>query len=534
MKSFNLKTIFMMILQFTPFFSTMLLVGCNSKHSSQSTPMNNDQNDPSLCTHEWTDADCTAPKTCKACGATEGDALGHNWVDATTTAPKTCTRCGATEGSPASIIPDDKNLVLGLEKIPIANSSMTEDELRDLVVAFMKLQLTYAYTPDFGGPTQYQYYIKNLRSAYGFEGCKISFQAGKYYGGVPYMGNAAGNLYRWLPFYDAETGVMDWTPILNSRRLNWVDGNYTYPDVASAVFGNSCSSSCFWAWSRVSNKIQSCWTSGWTPQNGFVKVGDYKLSDNNDLGSSTKTICKNNGTEVMYRAYASTKRADGMVQTGHAVMIVADPVVVYNADGSINGDKSYLCIAEQKASFLTTSPSNGGVPLYSPLNNFGDTYRIMGNFWGTTVNGKIKDMEWSFAELYEKGFLPFTAPELVGLDPVEKATATISHKKSTVTLDELYNIKVTSNYAISDVNFSVKDDAGNETYIGMFGKTTGSLNGFSAYSLSTALNNNIIYSSPDFIRTELAKYSGNGYTLIITCRVSTGELLTVYTGKLVK
>ena len=52
--------------------------------------------------HDWEDATCTAPKTCKraGCGATEGNALGHDWADATCTAPKTCKRagCGATEG----------------------------------------------------------------------------------------------------------------------------------------------------------------------------------------------------------------------------------------------------------------------------------------------------------------------------------------------------------------------------------------------------------------------------------------------------
>ncbi len=74
----------------------------------------------SACDHQWTDATCTAPKTCTLCGETEGEALGHtdadgdgncdrcgtalstecahNWTDATCTDPKTCTLCGATEG----------------------------------------------------------------------------------------------------------------------------------------------------------------------------------------------------------------------------------------------------------------------------------------------------------------------------------------------------------------------------------------------------------------------------------------------------
>ena len=50
------------------------------------------------CEHEWKEATCEAPKTCAACGAAEGEALGHNWQDAICEAPKTCTACGVTEG----------------------------------------------------------------------------------------------------------------------------------------------------------------------------------------------------------------------------------------------------------------------------------------------------------------------------------------------------------------------------------------------------------------------------------------------------
>ncbi len=53
--------------------------------------------------HEFTDATCVAPKTCKNCGETEGDPTGlHNYADATCTAPKTCTVCGAADGEPLS------------------------------------------------------------------------------------------------------------------------------------------------------------------------------------------------------------------------------------------------------------------------------------------------------------------------------------------------------------------------------------------------------------------------------------------------
>lgn len=41
--------------------------------------------------HEWKEATCSTPKTCKTCGETEGVALGHKWKD------YTCTVCGTVD-----------------------------------------------------------------------------------------------------------------------------------------------------------------------------------------------------------------------------------------------------------------------------------------------------------------------------------------------------------------------------------------------------------------------------------------------------
>ena len=44
--------------------------------------------------HEWVDATCKTPKTCKKCGAIFDDTLAdHTWVDATCITPKTCSVC---------------------------------------------------------------------------------------------------------------------------------------------------------------------------------------------------------------------------------------------------------------------------------------------------------------------------------------------------------------------------------------------------------------------------------------------------------
>ena len=64
--------------------------------------------------HKWADATCDAPKTCETCGETEGDALGHSWEEATTEAPKTCTTCGATEGE--KLIAEDERFTTAATK----------------------------------------------------------------------------------------------------------------------------------------------------------------------------------------------------------------------------------------------------------------------------------------------------------------------------------------------------------------------------------------------------------------------------------
>ena len=58
--------------------------------------------------HKWTDANCTTPKTCSVCSETEGNALGHKWTDANCTTPKTCSVCSETEGESLGHTPGDE------------------------------------------------------------------------------------------------------------------------------------------------------------------------------------------------------------------------------------------------------------------------------------------------------------------------------------------------------------------------------------------------------------------------------------------
>ena len=52
----------------------------------------------SVCFHEWDEATCFAPSTCKKCGLTEGELIAHEWIGATCTSAEICSICGQTQG----------------------------------------------------------------------------------------------------------------------------------------------------------------------------------------------------------------------------------------------------------------------------------------------------------------------------------------------------------------------------------------------------------------------------------------------------
>lgn len=50
--------------------------------------------------HDYSDATCKQPATCKVCGNSSGTTLNHNYSEATCTKAQTCSVCGTTDGSP--------------------------------------------------------------------------------------------------------------------------------------------------------------------------------------------------------------------------------------------------------------------------------------------------------------------------------------------------------------------------------------------------------------------------------------------------
>jgi hypothetical protein len=126
----------------------------------------------------------------------------------------------------------------------------------------------------------------------------------------------------------------------------------------------------------------------------------------------------------------------------------------------------------------------------------------------------------SFKAMYGEGYLPFRVPELAGKDPVEKATASIGHTDSSITLTELYKKNLTANYPLSDVTVTVVNDKGEVLYE----KTAFTMN----------ISTRQVQLRTTVLSTALRDISQSGtHTIIISARVGTGEKLVAYEGVLI-
>jgi hypothetical protein len=116
--------------------------------------------------------------------------------------------------------------------------------------------------------------------------------------------------------------------------------------------------------------------------------------------------------------------------------------VVYNDDGTINGEESYLCVTEQGGSWRDgVSPS-------------GIKYQYEYSL----------DKKFTFQKLFNAAYIPYTFADLIGTDPIEETEVTFSHTGETITESQLFNAKVSSNYHLSDIYVYVYDKAGNEIF----------------------------------------------------------------------
>ena len=342
--------------------------------------------------------------------------------------PKTAVSAYKSKGTYMELGAEKLSLA-GLDALPKKYTDMPIEEARKTVVDFWRYCKTALWIPD----ARYEVYMD--KDGDGVEELQRWMDPGGIYAGLPYVSQATGNIYRLFDFMDQETAVVNVTEA----------GKYP------GIFGGMCSSGCYWAWARVMNSADYRWCNDSVYTRGYLPVGPYTydltiLELINDGDQGTDDICRANGEQVMYQSYANMKIADGFIavweKNGHTMMCSVAPTVVYNDDGTINGQDSFLCVTEQ-----------GGVwdPGVSPS---GISYQYEYSL----------DKKFTFRKLFEQCYVPYTFGELIGTDPIEETEVTFSYSGDTITKEKLFSAKVTSNYHISDIYVYAYDQAGNEIY----------------------------------------------------------------------
>jgi len=364
---------------------------------------------------------------------------------------------------------------LSAEKIasfPIANSSMSVEELRKLCVDFFRFSQTFAWTPS----ETWRYTIGNNTTAH-------YMTQGKVYGGFPYL-HGSGNVYRMLEYYDEETGEVNMAEAGKNQRF----------------FGNFCSYGSGWGFSRVINSAGHGLTDSMVPNNGYIPVGSYKMNMNLKKfpENETVSICNDNGMAVMYESYALLQPADALVYytTGGHIIMVSSVHVERKDDGTIDGGKSYVTFIDQATDEWDGKLANG------------KSYEIQGGV----------DKKYTFSKLFRTSYIPYTFAEFLGTDPVEAGEVKLDTDKTELTLDELIASTVTANYIISDVFVE---------FIGSDGKTVDTKEVRTGYGG--------IYSiklSKGIFAAGTKKYADGNHNVRITVQIGNGEKLTAWEGKL--
>ena len=363
---------------------------------------------------------------------------------------------------------------------PVKRADMTIQEMREACVSFMRFSKTALWTPS-----------EDLRFIRNYKGVPDEMLKGNIYGGLPYISGGTGNVYRMMDYLDEETGVMD---LPRAAKTPW-------------CFGNQCSYGAYWAWGRIMSSARYDSTVEIVVANNFVRVGPYTYDDSIPAWSKTLTtakVCQENGEQVMYASYAAVQPADGLVyftSGGHVIMCAALPHVEYlPGTGEIDGDNSYLLIVDQFQDWKEGT------------NEQGDTFLFK----------KYIDRKMTFRQLYNGSHLPFTFKEFMGTVPVAETVCAFSFTGDTITVGQLFEGTVTSNYGMSDIYATVKNAGGEEIYRHAVRIRRG---GTKVLQLIPEGDNTDSWGTLDVSKGE--------FTVEVTAQLSTGERPTVYQGRLV-
>lgn len=249
---------------------------------------------------------------------------------------------------------------------------------------------------------------------------------------------------------------------------------------------------------------------------GFLPLG--KKYDNGKAWSSQNTTTsklpletETDDLQELYSCYAQLKPADGLVyyttSGGHVVMCSSKAEIDYEEDGkTIDGDNSYITIIDQ-------------AQIWKEVTDVDDViYQAKYSL----------DSKYTFKRLYESGYVPFTFAELTGAKSIEETTCVFKYAEiedstitdgSSITLEQLFNTEVVSNYGIADVYVIVKD-GNNEIYT------------HAVRSSSAGRKVRTILESGAAVDTWGTLPTSGEYNVSIEAQLATGERPEVFSGTL--
>ena len=167
----------------------------------------------------------------------------------------------------------------------------------------------------------------------------------------------------------------------------------------------------------------------------------------NDSGNITYTAIVNkiNGEQRIYEAYAQLLPADAVFYVttsgGNHIRMVSQVHVVRNADGTIDGENSYLICLEQTRTNQTQVKTK-------EVEGIGKVYVIGG-----------VDVKYTFAQLFSGNYIPCTIQELRDPTPVEETW--IRDTQTEHTADNIFDGVILSNRYIDCVRITILDKDGN-------------------------------------------------------------------------
>ncbi|MBE6565042.1 MAG: hypothetical protein E7655_07200 [Ruminococcaceae bacterium] len=221
------------------------------------------------------------------------------------------------------------------------------------------------------------------------------------------------------------------------------------------VTGTSCSHSIFAAYQLVAADVQISGATRCIPamQQGVIGVGEYDYEGN--FATTEAMIMGDDKTvraaeQRIYAAYAEMTPGDILLQwwlnknnvpLGHTILCASEPVLVYNSNGTINGNASYVLIHEQHATLLEER-------------GYKTTWRL--------------DYKMTFSTLLSRFFVPVSiSPMKTGYSATPYCIVTDLPSGEELAANGLSG-RIDSNYRIRWYTVSVKDASGKEVYTDKF------------------------------------------------------------------